>query len=398
MSARTFRAVTLVDALRAVRAELGESAVIMSTVETAAGVEVKAMTSTSRRGMRRMLERLQAQRDRAEAVNEEEALPVAAGGGGGRHVVLASTSGAAADEAIGDDLELPEPVEDSWVPAVTRAGLDGVPGLEVVRDAPPRKTPMAAVLRDMDLPPDLAARLTAVAGRGPLGWERILSFLEKGWATPDAHLGRVGRPVALAFVGSEGVGRSTLIRGLASRAVIDEPGRVVMVQIGFPGRRLDPRSELDAPVGVELRRAHHPHELRSVVLDHSDVSAVLLDLPTINVHDPSERQALGRFVQAAERSCPEVEWHAVLSARWSTREATRTLKALDFVPLRGAAWTFLDRVADPGTVIAATLRTDVPPSFLHGDGDGDGTSSGAATWDSIVDWLKTESSRPVTGG
>ncbi len=390
MSARTFRAVTLVDALRAVRAELGESAVIMSTAESAVGVEVTAMASTSRRGMRRMLERLQASRERSYEVFEEEALPVAAGGGG--HVVLASSQPATPD----DDLELPEPVADNWVPAATRAGMDGVPGLQVVRDAPLRKAPIAAAFRDMDLPPDLAARLTAAAGRGPLGWERVLSFLERGWPTPDAHLGRVGRPVALAFVGPNGVGRSTLIRGLASRAVIDEPGRVVIVQVGFPGRRLDPRTELDAPVGVELRRAHHPHELRSVVLDHSDVSAVLLDLPTIDVHDPGERQALDRFVQAAERSCPEVEWHAVLSARWSTREATRTLRALDFVSLRGAAWTHLDRVADPGTVIATTLRTDVPPSFLHGDGTGDGSSSGAATWDSIVDWLKTEAGRSVT--
>ncbi len=392
MSARTFRAVNLVSALRAVRAELGDSAVIMSTVESAQGVEVKAMTATSRRGMRRMLERLQAQRDRAEQEAEEEALPVAAGGGG--HVVLASPS----EPLPEDDLELPEPVEDSYVPAATRAGLDGAPGLQVVRDAPPRKTPIAAALRDMDLPPDLAARLTKVAGRGPLGWERILAFLERGWPSPDVHLGRVGRPVALAFVGPDGVGRSTLIRGLASRAVIDEPGRVVMVQIGFPGRRLDPRSELDAPVGVELRRAHHPSELRHIVLDHSDVSAVLLDLPAIDVHNPGEREALQRFVQAAERSCPEVEWHAVLSARWSTREATRTLRALDFVPLQGAAWTFLDRVADPGTVIATTLRTDLAPSFLHGDGNGDGESSGAATWDSIVDWLRTETGRSATDG
>ena len=394
MSARTFRAKSLVDALRAVRAELGDSAVIVQTTETAAGVEVRAMTTTSRRGMRQMLQRMQAQRERAEspeAVDEalaETVLPVAAGAG---HVVLATPS-----VAPGDDLELPDPVAETWVPAATRAGMDGVPGLQVVRDIAPRRSPIATALEGMDLPPDLAARLAAAAGRGPLGWERILAWLERGWPAPEPHLGRVGRPTALAFVGPEGAGRSTLIRGLASRAVIDEPGRVVMVQIGFPGRRVDPRSELDAPVGVELRRANHPHELRHVVLDHGDVSAVLLDLPAIDVHDPAERQALQRFVQSAQKACPEVEWHAVLSARWSTREATRTLRALDFVPLRGAAWTFLDRVADPGTVIATTLRTDVPPSFLHGDGRGDGESSGAATWDSIVDWLKTETGRGAT--
>ena len=387
MSARTFRARSLVDALRTVRAELGESAVIVSTTETAAGVEVKAMTSTSRRGMRRMLERLQARREQEAMEVEDQVLPVAAGAG--PHVVLATPMQSDPD----DDLVLPDPdpVVDSWVPAATRAGLDGVPGLQVVGDVAPRKSPIAAALNEMDLPPDLAARLAAAAGRGPLGWERILAFLERSWPTPGPHLGRVGRPVAMAFVGPDGVGRSTLIRGLASRAVVDEPGRVVMVQIGFPGRRVDPRSELDAPVGVEVRRANHPSELRHVVLDHGDVSAVLLDLPTIDVHSDGERQALHRFVQAAERACPEVEWHAVLSARWSTREATRTLRALDFVPLRGAAWTFLDRVADPGTVIATTLRTDVPPSFLHGDSSGDGESSGAATWDSIVDWLRTES-------
>jgi|GEM_PF-2496627 len=377
MSARTYRAESLSAALSAVRMDLGDEAVIVSVKEGSSVTEVVAAASRSRKGMRQLFERVRA--------NKAQPAAMAVGA---EHVAMATLSPIPIDDD--DDLELPEPLPDLGSPA-ERAGMAGRPGLRVVGSSRTPASPIAQALDGMDLPPDLAARVAAAAGHGPLGWERVLSWLERGWPVPEPPVARVGRPQALAFLGPQSVGRSTLIRGLAARAVIDEPGRVVIVQLGFPGRPIDPISELSAPIGVEVRRANHPGELRRVVFDHQDVSAVLLDLPSADIHDAGERAALARFVAAATRACPEVNWHAVLPANWSTREATRTLRALEFAPLRGIAWTFLDRVADPGTVIATTLRTDLPPSFLSGDRAGSGEHSGAADWDGIVDWLSSES-------
>jgi flagellar biosynthesis GTPase FlhF len=383
MSARMFRAQSLPAALAAVRLELGDDAVIVSVDERELTTEVVAVTSRQRKGMRQLFERVRAARQQEHA----PALAV-----GAEHVAVASVAPAGADDADdADDLELPEPVADDHVPPAERAGILSRPGLRVVGSERTAPSPISRALDAMDLPPDLAARVASAAGRGPLGWERVLSWLERGWPIPEPPTSRPGCPQAVAFLGGAHVGRSTLIRGLASRAVLDEPGRVVIVQLGFPGRPVQPMDELSAPIGVEVRRANHPGELRQVVLDHQDVSAVLLDLPSVDVHDRGERAALARFVAATNRACPQVSWHAVLPATWSTREATRAVRALEFAQLRGIAWTFLDRVADPGTVIATTLRADVAPSFMHGEPRGNGEHSGSARWDGIVDWLSSES-------
>jgi len=372
MSARTYRAGSLGAALAAVRRALGEDAVIVETRESASGVEVVAAGARRRRGMLELYQRARA---------AQAAVPLAAGA---ESVVYAHPAG-------DDDLELPEPVEEGRAPtAAERAGLISRPRLRAVGSGS-GPSPIAAALDAIDLPPDLSARIAAAAGRGPLGWERVLSWMERQWPIPEVPVGRPGRPSAMAFIGPQGSGRSTLVRGLAARAVIDEPGRVVMVQMGFPGRPLRPRDELDAPVGAEVRVANHPSELGRIVHDHRDVSAVLLDLPSVDLHDPGAVRALQRFVGAASRACPSIAWHGVLPARWSIREACYSLSALDFVPLAGVAWTHLDVVQDPGTVVATTLRMDLPPTFLHGDRDGTGAQSGTASWDSLVDWLSAVS-------
>lgn len=382
MPARTYRAASLTAALGAVRESLGSDAVIVSVSESESGAEVVAAVSPSRKGTRKLFEKTRAWRSGRSAAM----------------AVGAEMVGAAEPVSLGSEEFVPpkEPLRAPVRSPAARAGLQGGASLRVV-GAPIPSSPIATALEAMDLPPDLAARIASVAGRGPLGWERVLAWLESGWPVPGPTVARHGRPQAFAFVGPEGVGRSTLIRGIASRAVIDEPGRVVMLQVGFPGRPVNPLAEHAAPVGVEVRRANHPGELRDVVFDHQDVSAVLLDLPSVDVHDAGERRALFRFVESARRACPEIGWHAVLSARWSARESVRALDALDLIPLAGVAWTFLDRVADPGTLLATTLRTDIPPSFLHGGRSGTGEHSGAASWDSVVDWLSSASSPKAAG-
>ena len=395
MAARTYKGRTLPAALNLVRRELGDEAVIVSVTERSTGVEVVAASSQSRKGMRQLFERMRASK------TEAQPAPVAVGAEDLATVRL--EPGMALSELEGDGMEVIEELEalDDMVPArrghvpeverPSRPERTGRPGLRVVGSKGQSASPLALALESMDLPPDLAARVASAAGQGPQAWARVLNWLERKWPIPEPPVAHPSDLQALAFLGPAGVGRSTLIHGLASRAVIDEPGRVVIVQIGFPGRRVSTLGELDAPVGVELRRANYPEELRRVVLDHRDVSAVLLDLPSIDLREEGELFALKRFVTAVNRSCPEVSWHTVIPANWSTREATRTVRALDFANLAGIAWTHLDRVGDPGTIVATTLRTDVPPSFLHGDPRGTGEQSGAAGWDGIVEWLGSES-------
>jgi len=137
-----------------------------------------------------------------------------------------------------------------------------------------------------------------------------------------------------------------------------------------------------------LRVAHSLAELRAIAREHDDYDALLIDLPGIDVHANNERAALQKFVREASSAWGRVSWLSVVPATWSAREAARTVTALGPLGIHGTAWTHMDRVADPGTLIAATMRTELRPAFLHGDRTGDGGSTRTASWEEIIGQLK----------
>lgn len=265
--------------------------------------------------------------------------------------------------------------------------LDALAEFDAGINEPPVASPVFSKLCSLDLPTTLATRLAAIAGRGDEGWAVLRAWLDRRHPAPLPPRG-VDGPRALAFAGPQRVGRSTLVRGLAGRAALQEPGRIVWLQVGFPGRPLPRLSDLDAPLGVDLRQVHRPLEIEQVADDHGDVSVVLVDLPGVDLRADAEVRALQRYLRAARGCWPKIQLHGVLSARWSIREATRDAAALRDLGAVGIGWTDTDRVQDPGTVLASTMRTDTPPTFLHGDAHGDGSTSRAASWEEIVGWLR----------
>ena len=259
------------------------------------------------------------------------------------------------------------------------AGVERLPG----------RSEFAAQLGAMDFPASLTGRLTAIAGRDEDAWERVLEHVERHYPAPRLPDTTPGAPRVLGFLGPQRVGRSTLVRGLAALAALREPGRVLWIEVGFPGRPLPHRSDRDAPLGVDLRFAHRPSELRDIASDYGDLSVALIDLPGIDVFEPGERKALARFVAAARAGWSDVQLHGVVDAAWSARQASRTAQLLEELGAEALAWTGVDLAVDPGTVLAASLRTELPPSFLHGDPLGDGTTSRTANWQELIGDLKT---------
>jgi len=339
MTTLTFAAPTMQAAFRRVRDKLGEKAVILDVKNLGGSVEVTAGQERPR-GLRRFLE-AGARTARVELFDDDD-----------------------------DDIDAADLVP---------LRLLGGPGRLPSR--------FARVLSRLEIPPDLAARVSSIVGDGPEAWTRLQEHLERAHRVsepmPDPDTG----VLAIGFLGGRGVGRSTLVRGLAARAAIQQPGRVVWLEAGFPARPVPPTPGLLAPLGVDHRVANHPYEIDLIAGEHGDVSAVLVDLPGIDVHVPGERKALQRYVRAVRKAWPSITLHAVAPATWSAREAARSQEAQVTLGATAAAWTWMDRVGDPGTILATTLRTSLPPGFFGGSTDGDGEGARSAGWDEVIAWM-----------
>ena len=339
MAVQTFAAATMQAAFARVRDKLGAQAVIVDVRRSPGRVEVIAGRERPRSGTRRFLER------------------------GAR----------TARVEISEELEVE---------------AEALPQLRLLAGPGERSSTIGRVLTGLDFPPDLAAKIASIAGKGDHVWARLLHWLEISHPTVQPTAPEDGSAVIIGLLGGRQTGRSMLARGLAARAALAEPGRVLWIQCGFPARRVIPMSDLFAPLGVDHRTANHPDELAAIADEHGDVSASLVDLPGVDLASAAERTALARYVSAARALWPQISWHGVVPATWSARGATRSLRHCKSLGAEAAAWTHLDRVADPGTVLASTLRSGLAPSFLHGDDEGEGETSRAAAWDELIGWLR----------
>ena len=346
MAAQTFSASTAEAAFAKIKKQLGKTAVILEVKRGPRGVKVTAAPARAGRSSRQLFE---------------------------------GVGQIGANSAMGDS--------DITTASITAENLTAN-GLRLV-DGMTLESPIRETLQAIDFPPDLVSRLLTIAGDSSVGWKRICLWLQESYPPLVGALrGRAGRMMTMGFVGPRGVGRSTLVRGLAARAAASDPGRVVWLRVGFPRRRLVEAPGQSATVGVEIRTAHSIAEVRRVASDPSNVAAMLIDLPGVDVHSSSEIDALSKFMDVCDQSWGRVHWNAVVPATWSTREASRAALALKPLGAEALAWTHLDQVGDSGTIVSASLRTGLPPSFVHGDRTGDGASSNAADWSDIVEVLK----------
>jgi flagellar biosynthesis GTPase FlhF len=346
MATQTFSASTAEAAFAKIKKHLGKTAVILEVKRGPRGVKVTAAQARSGTNSRRFFE-------------------------GGEQVGANSMAGQSS---------LGTPSATGKIPV--SAGLRLVEGMTL-------ESPIRETLQGIDFPPDLVSRLLSVAGDSAEGWKQICLWLQEFYPPLVGALrGRVGRVMTMGFVGPRGVGRSTLVRGLAARAAASDPGRVVWLRVGFPRRRLASVAEHSAPVGVEVHTAHSIAEVRRVASGPSNITAMLIDLPGVEVHSTSELESLSKFMAVCDQNWGRVHWNAVLPANWSTREASRAALALHPLGVEALAWTHLDQVGDSGTIVSSSLRTGLPPSFVHGDRVGDGGSSNAAVWSDIVDVLQ----------
>lgn len=340
MRVKRFEAATLEEAMRAVKAEFGPDAVVLSTrsFEVPSG------------------ERGGAPRRRIEVTAAEtEDLGVI------RRAMAREGAARATPQAVPPELS-------AWQEALLNAR---VPAAEV-------NEVMSSAARAM------------VEGSEPL--QACATALEGRWPTRGPVRLRPGRPRIVALTGRFGEGRSTLARKLVRRAAGVAPGRVVLLDCapegdGFARAVADPDL-----AGVECLAAPDPWTLSDHLKTFEDAFFIALDLPGFNPLEPATVAAVAERVVA-------VHGAEVLLVASAATAAEETLAALSVLPrggVSGIAMTHLDDALGPTAVLEVATRAGVPMAFLSGGRTAE-MGLELATWTTLLQYVDATRARTLPG-
>lgn len=343
LSAKTYRAGTLKEALAQVRRDLGGAAVILGTREV--------------------------RRRRMFGLGSRELVEVTASDGSTAPALVASlalapipAASAMLHSQFGEQLSrLHAMVED-----LSKHGrLD-----HLLPDLPGELVPTYASLLEADVPEALARRLVRYVAEylEPYELDRPESVREALCEAVEATV-QIAPPIAavagtrrvVALVGPTGVGKTTTVAKLAANFKLAHglrPGLVTVDTYRIAAvEQLRTYAEIiDLPLAV----ANAPGEMRRAIDELGDVDLVLIDTAGRSPRDEVKIRELAEFLAAAQ---PD-EVHLVLSAVAGERSLRAAVERFAVVHADRLILTKLDEADGLGGLLAVLGRADRPVSYL----------------------------------
>ncbi len=330
---RTFRAPSPRAALEAVKAALGDEAVILETREVRGGLWGRPEVEVT-------------------AASAADPIPAA---GHASHL-----DGAPPSELEGEVASLRRVVDDLRQE------------LRVVRVEPQRHGPQ--------VPPDALRLFRHLVRRGvdePLAEELVRQALRDAERGDTEALFEAARAVIrkrlpparppwerdarrlLALVGPTGVGKTTTIAKIAARALLEAHLKVQLVTVDtYRIGASEHISRYGEILGIPVPVARDAAALNQALARTADADLVLID--TAGRSDAEALRAQAELL----RSAPGVETHLVLSAAAGAREMTAAARRYRDYDLRRLVLTKLDEADGPGSVLAAAAAVGAPISCL----------------------------------
>ncbi len=170
-----------------------------------------------------------------------------------------------------------------------------------------------------------------------------------------------GRQV-VALVGPTGVGKTTTIAKIAARALLEARLRVVLLTVDTyrigASEHLGRYAEI---MGLRVQVARDAAAVRELVARAAEADLVLID--TAGRSDPAALAAQADVVRAA----PDVHIHLLLSAASGAREARAAARRLQVFRPERLAFSKLDEAEGPGSVLSAAAAVPAAVScFTNG--------------------------------
>jgi flagellar biosynthesis protein FlhF len=397
MKVKTFHALTMQDAIRAIKEELGPDAIILSSKEVRQGGRLLRLFN------RPILEVMAAAEHDVGRMAPEPPQPAA-------RVAPPQTAPVPDAPAAYPARDFQETLQAILSPDPNRPADGSRP--DAALKAPPNRRPadlkrhrlarLRAELSELSralgeslppetqslgahLPGEIATLCRLLIGQGvrpstaeALGGELVRSMTktqgldsEEIRHTLGLHIAkrvRVSGPLLAAqgdrtvslLLGPSGAGKTSVVTKLAAHYRLEEKKSVAIVTFDTYREAAIEQLRMYANVlGVPFASALSPRQVRDGLRRHTRADLVLIDMPGIGQHEVAAAGELHRLL----RDESEVDTHLVLPAAMRESDLLRIVERAKELPLLRLLFTKLDETASFGTIFELAYQTGVPLSY-----------------------------------
>lgn len=166
---------------------------------------------------------------------------------------------------------------------------------------------------------------------------------------------------AVAFVGPEGVGKTTTIAKLAAMHALRGKKKVALLTMDT--YRIAAAEQLKVYgklIGVPVDVARDARELRNYMASHRDKDLILVDTAGRSQRNRARMNELRELVDA----CPEIKMNLVLNSQTRDEAMYESLKGFGALPIDSLSFTRLDEGESHGSILNAMALAKKPVAYL----------------------------------
>jgi flagellar biosynthesis protein FlhF len=198
----------------------------------------------------------------------------------------------------------------------------------------------------------------------------------------------------IILMGPSGAGKTSAAAKMATKLALQHPDAVAILSLD--NQRVAGAAELErfAPIiGVPFQKTFKSEEIESALADCEDYSHIIVDTPAVCLDDPLQREKLRRLLPLFD----DAEHLLVINASIQEKTMARMTQYFKPLTIHSYCFTGLDWCVEPGVLINQSNARSVPIGFIS-DSSSMGEELKPATADLLAELLIGEGADAVSVG
>ncbi len=190
----------------------------------------------------------------------------------------------------------------------------------------------------------------------------------------------------IVMVGPSGAGKTSAVAKMAAKQAIQHPASVAVLSLD--NQRVAGCAELErfAPIiGVPFKKAFKPEDITTVLSEWAEFSHIVVDTPAVTLEDPLQREKLRRLLESFDNA----EHLLVINGTTQEKTIARMIQYFKPLDIHSLCFTNLDWCVDVGALVNQSEKHNLPIGFIS-DSPKIGETLKSATADLLAELLVGE--------